>query len=222
MKKVLLGLLALSATLMAVDLTPIGPSQSTGVTNANGGNRIDINTKAFIVDSGLIITDDNGITAIKSIELDHGTLMKGTSTDSSMTRTIYVKKTNGSFFPRNAVLEIAINSQDNMLKNLNSNSTIPHRLTAIIDVAASGHNSKQSLVLEGGDNTNDKNQFTVGENQNLVGIDLNSYILKDNLNSDNLSEGLYSNTSTLSVKFSKIPTVPGTPANIQPAVPLSR
>lgn len=213
MKKVLLGLLALSATLMAVDLTPIGPSQSTGVTNANGGNRIDINTKAFIVDSGLIITDNNGTTAIKSIELDHGTLMKGTSTDSSMTRTIYVKKTNGSFFPRNAVLEIAINSQDNMLKNLNSNSTIPHRLTAIIDVAASGHNSKQSLVLEGDSNTNDKNQFTVGENQNLVGIDLNSYILKDNLNSDNLSEGAYSNTSTLSVKFSKIPTVAGTPAD---------
>lgn len=212
MKKVLLGLLALSATLMAVDLTPIGPSQSTGVTNVNGGNRIDINTKAFIVDSGLIITDDNGTTAIKSIELDHGTLMKGTSTYSSMTRTIYVKKTNGSFFPRNAVLEIAINSQDNMLKNLNSNSTIPHRLTAIIDVAASGHNSKQSLVLEGDNTTNDNNQFTVGENQNLVGIELNSYILKDNLNSDNLSEGLYSNTSTLSVKFSKIPTIPGTPA----------
>lgn len=219
MKKVLLGLLALSATLMAKPLTPI---QSTGVTNPNGGNRIDINTKAFIVDSGLIITDDTGTTAIKSIELDHGTLMKGTSTDSSMTRTVFVKKANGSFFPRNAVLEIAINSQDNMLKNLNSNSTIPHRLTATIDEAASGHNSKQSLVLEGDSNTNDKNEFTVGEKQNLVGIELNSYILKDNLNSDNLSEGAYSNTSTLSVKFSKIPTVPGTPANSQPAVPLSR
>ena len=203
MKKVLLGLLALSATLIA--------EPSTGVTGNTGDNQIDITTKAFIVDSGLIITDNNGTTAIKSIELDHGTIMKGTNENSSMTRKIYVKKTNDSFFPKDAVLEIAINSQDNMLKNLSS--TIPHRLTATIDTAASGYNNKQSLVLEGDSNTNDKNQFTVGESQNLVGIELNSYILKDNLNSDNLSEGLYSNTSTLSVKFSKIPTVAGTPAD---------
>ena len=74
MKKVLLGLLALSATLIA--------EPSTGVTGNTGDNQIDITTKAFIVDSGLIITGNNGTTAIKSIELDHGTIMKGTNENS--------------------------------------------------------------------------------------------------------------------------------------------
>ena len=49
MKKVLLGLLALSATLMA--------APSTGEAGSAGENQIDITTKAFIVDSGLIITE---------------------------------------------------------------------------------------------------------------------------------------------------------------------
>ncbi|MGL5624336.1 hypothetical protein [Cetobacterium sp.] len=211
MKKVLLGLLALSATLMAEPLTPIGPSQSTGVTDTNGGNRIDINTKAFIIDSGLIITGTPDGGAIKSIELDHGTIMKGTNVDSSVERNVFIKKTHGNF-PEGAILNITIESQSNVLQGLSSEATIPHRLTATIDDTATAEYT-QILFLAGENVTKAENVFTVRKKKSSVGINLRSDITSMALNNTNLAEGAYSNTSTLSVKFSKIPTAPGTPAD---------
>ncbi len=216
MKKVLLGLLALSATLMASTTTP----PSTGVTDANGGNRIDINTKAFIIDSGLIITGTPDGGAIKSIELDHGTIMKGTNADSSVDRNVFIKKTHGNF-PEGAILNIAIESQSNVLQGSSPGAKIPHRLTATIDDAATAEYT-QILFLAGENATKADNVFTVRENKSSVGVNLRSDITSMALNNNIIVEGSYSNTSTLSVKFSKIPTVPGTPADSQPIVPASR
>ena len=214
MKKVLLGLLALSATLMA--------APSTGETGTAGENQIDITTKAFIVDSGLIITDkENGTTAIKSIELDHGTIMKSINADSSVDRNIFVRKTSGSDFPEGTILNIAIESQNNILQGLSSEATIPHRLTATIDDTATAEYT-QILFLAGENVTKAENIFTVRKKKSSVGINLRSDITSTALNNTNLAEGAYSNTSTLSVKFSKIPTVPGTPADSQPIVPALR
>lgn len=204
MKKILLGLLALSATLMAAG--------STGVTGSTGDNQIDITTKAFIVDSGLIITDDNQDVALKSVELDHGTIMIGTSENSSVNRTINIKKTNGKPFPEDAVLEIALGSSHNNLTTAEGLTTIPHTLTAAIkEDHATAENSAQNLILAG-ETKESVNQFTIGNGVSVIEVTLQSDIAS-NAFLDTLLEGAYSNTSTLSVKFSKVPQRPGTEAD---------
>lgn len=222
MKKVLLGLLALSATLMAEPLTPI---QSTGVTNANGGNRIDINTKAFIVDSGLIITGSSD-TAIKSVELDHGTIMVGAATLSPVSKDIFIRKSNYKPFFENSILEISLEGNSNLAHN--GDSRIPHTLTATIDsnhATTKGILNSQNLTLARSNDAliSQTNQFATVANATAVKVTLQS-IIDPNTVTSGLTEGEYNNKSTLSVKFSKIPSTSNneTPANIQPAVPLSR
>lgn len=221
MKKVLLGLLALSATLMASTTTP----PSTGVTGTAGNNQIDITTKAFIVDSGLIITEsESGTNAIKSIELDHGTIMKTNTAASSVDRNIYIRK-NGTnkVFPTGSILEISLKSTDNNLTGP-ENSKIPHTLTATINSnhAASAGNTSigQNLILtgEGANSTSQTNQFATVAKATSVNVNLKSDIAANKISEATLEEGAYSNTSTLSVKFSKVPTVPGTAADSQSAV----
>ena len=203
MKKVLLGLLALSATIMA----------STGVTGTAGENQIDITTKAFIVDSGLIITETPDGGAIKSIELDHGTIMKTNAAASSVGRDIYIRK-NGTnkTFPTGSILEISLKSTDNNLTG-STNNTIPHTLTATVDVttattAGTGNTNVYSLSLNGAI-TEHLNQFSTVKGVEAVKVSLRSDIAEDTIKDAALEEGAYSNTSTLSVKYSKIPTVPG-------------
>lgn len=212
MKKVLLGLLALSATIMA--------EPSTGVTGNTGDNQIDITTKAFIVDSGLIITDNNGTTAIKSIELDHGTIMKTNTAASSVNRNIYIKKTTGTPFPTGSILEISLKSSGNDLTGP-KDSKIPHTLTATVDkttatTAGTGETNVYALSLAS-DKQSHTNQFSTAEGSSAINVNLKSDIAADTINTATLVEGAYSNTSTLSVKFSKIPTAPGTSADSQPA-----
>lgn len=219
MKKVLLGLLALSATLMAVDLTPIGPSQSTGVAGTAGNNQIDITTKAFIVDSGLIITETPNGNAIKSIELDHGTVLKTNPAGSTVNRDIYIRKSNYQAFPENSVLDITLQSTTNDLKN-ESDKVIPHALEATIESTDALATKGTQTLLLANTSQNSNNTFTTLRDAASVKINLRSDISTDVLAL--AEEGAYSNTSTLSVKFSKIPTVPGTSADSQPAVPLSR
>lgn len=215
MKKVLLGLLALSATLMASTTTP----PSTGVTGTAGENQIDITTKAFIVDSGLIITEtESGTAAIKSIELDHGTVLKTNPAGSTVNRDIYIRKSNYQAFPENSVLEITLQSTTNNLEN--GSNIIPHALGATIELSdALATKGTQTLLLANA-SQNSNNTFTTLRDAASVKINLRSDISTAALAA--AEEGAYSNTSTLSVKFSKIPTAPGTPANSQPAVPLSR
>lgn len=213
MKKVLLGLLALSATLMA---------ESTGITGNAGENQIDITTKAFIVDSGLIITEtESGTAAIKSIELDHGTIMKTNTAASSVGRDIYIRK-NGTnkTFPTGSILEISLKSSDNNLtgpKVSEVESKIPHTLTATIDsthAITKGTLSSQDLILTGTGtaSTSKTNQFATSEGVTAVKVSLKSDIAAEAISTASLNEGLHSNTSTLSVKFSKVPEVDGTPA----------
>lgn len=210
MKKVLLGLLALSATLMA--------APSTGESGNAGENQIDITTKAFIVDSGLIITETPNGGAIKSIELDHGTVLKTNPTGSTVNRDIYIRKSNYQAFPENSVLDITLQSNTNNLQN--GSNTISHALGATIELTdALATKGTQTLLLANTD-INSNNTFTTLRDAASVKINLRSDISTDALAS--AEEGAYSNTSTLSVRFSKIPTVPGTPTNSQPAVPLSR
>lgn len=212
MKKVLLGLLALSATLMA--------APSTGEAGSAGENQIDITTKAFIVDSGLIITESPNGGAIKSIELDHGTVLKTNPAGSAVDRNIYIKKSNYQAFPKDSILQINLNSSHNSLLNSDNTNEILHTLTATIDSShAQGNDKEQTLHLVAY-KTYDSNTFKTLEGQDSVKINLRSDISTAALAT--AKEGAYSNTSTLSVKFSKIPTVPGTPADSQPAVPLSR
>lgn len=210
MKKVLLGLLALSATLMA--------APSTGEAGSTGENQIDITTKAFIVDSGLIITESPNGGAIKSIELDHGTVLKTNPAGSTINRDIYIRKSNYQAFPENSVLEITLQSTTNNLQN--GSNAIPHALGATIELTDALATKGTQTLLLANTSQNSNNTFTTLKDTASVKINLRSDISTDALRL--AEEGSYSNTSTLSVKFSKIPTVPGTPANIQPAVPLSR
>ncbi|WP_297432420.1 hypothetical protein [uncultured Cetobacterium sp.] len=199
MKKVLLGLLALSATLMATT-TP-----STGVADGNGGNRIDINTKAFIVDSGLIITGSSGA-AIKSVELDHGTIMVGANTLPAVSKEVFIRKSNKQAFPINSILEISLAGNSNLAHS--GNSRIPHTLTATIDSgAASATNSSNVLTIsDTGDTADTKtNQFSTTNGATAVKVALQSTIAPSTVTSG-LTEGEYNNKSTLSVKFSKIPS----------------
>lgn len=193
MKKVLLGLLALSATLMA--------APSTGETGNAGENQIDIKTKAYIVNSGLIITGDaSGNTAIKSVELDHGTILAGTDADSTTTRTVYIRRVAGAAFPKNTVLEVALNSPTgNNLTNSARSGSMAHTLTATVK------DNTKVLSLSGDTIKEAKDTFTIG-NVNNIPVALTSVIAKDQYaNPANSPEGEYNNTSTLSVKFSKNP-----------------
>lgn len=197
MKKVLLGLLALSATLMASTTTP----PSTGVTGTAGENQIDIKTKAYIVNSGLIITGDaSGNTAIKSVELDHGTILIGTNTNSTTTRTVYIRRVAGADFPANTVLEVALNSPlGNNLTNSTRSGSMAHTLTATVK------DDSKVLSLSGDTIKEAKDTFTIDAVNNIP-VALTSVINSNQYaTSENLPEGEYNNTSTLSVKFSKNP-----------------
>ncbi|MGL5210076.1 hypothetical protein [Cetobacterium sp.] len=200
MKKVLLGLLALSATLMA--------APSTGNIGANGENHIDINTKAFIVNSGLIITErPEGGEAIRSIELDHGTIMKGSTSPSEVARPIYIKRANDEPFPNNTMLDITLTSSNNNLINLHSRtSALTHSLTAKVYNASPAHFSKDSLSLSQS-NINDTNIFSTNTDTKHIQVDLKSEITASEFEKTDLVEGAYSNTSTLSVRFSKNPAL---------------
>lgn len=213
MKKVLLGLLALSATLMA--------APSTGEAGSAGENQIDITTKAFIVDSGLIITESPNGGAIKSIELDHGTVLKTNPAGSTVNRDIYIRKngTNNSF-PTGSILEISLKSSGNDLtgpKVNNVDSKIPHTLTATVDsttatTAGTGETNVYALSLASNKQSH-TNQFSTADGKSAIKVNLKSEIAENKIKDTTLAEGAYSNTSTLSVKFSKIPTVAGTPAD---------
>lgn len=200
MKKVLLGLLALSATLMA--------APSTGNIGANGENHIDINTKAFIVNSGLIITErPEGGEAIRSIELDHGTIMKGSTSSSEVARPIYIKRVNNEPFPNNTMLDITLTSSNNNLANLNNATlSLAHSLTAKVYNASPAHFSKDSLSLSQS-KLNDTNIFSTNTDTEHIQVDLKSEITASEFEKTDLVEGSYSNTSTLSVRFSKNPAL---------------
>lgn len=202
MKKVLLGLLALSAVTMA---TP-----STGVTGGAGENQIDITTKAFIINSGLIITESaDGTAAIKSVELDHGTIMLGRNTDSTVNRNVFIRKTNGSNFPEGTVLGVSLDGgSKNQLKN--GDNVMKHTLTAKVDVAsATGEIEGNTLTVED-TTTSAEDQFTVAKDKGAVGVNLMSTINQSQYASGTgLVEGAYENISTLSVKLSKVPQTPG-------------
>lgn len=200
MKKVLLGLLALSATLMAESTAP-----ETGNLGANGENRIDINTKAFIIDSGLIITErPEGGEAIKTIELDHGTIMKGSTTSSEVVRPIYIKRVNNKPFPDNTMLKIALTSTNNNLVNLPGRASLAHTLTGTVSNATSATSAGDILTLSG---TNGESNNIFSTDKTHIQVDLKSKIEAAEFGKDNLVEGNYSNVSTLNVKFSKNPAL---------------
>lgn len=194
MKKVLLGLLALSATLMAESLSNGGTS---------GDKSIQIDTKAYVIDSGLIITTDvNGTSSIPKVELDHGRILATAEATSTVTKDIFVKKSNGSNFPSGTELNIGLTASDgNNLKN--GNSIIAHTLTATTDATdATG----TAISLSGDNSTNVSGNFTVGADKSSVKVTLSSVIAPGALTGGGFADGEYSNTSTLKVKISKIPT----------------
>lgn len=210
MKKILLLLAALSA---------VSFGASTGVHTTTGSNAIDVETKAFIVNSGLVITRTAGATgdvitdAIKKATLDHGTLMAGTTAKSTATRTVYIRKTNGQNFPNGTVLNIGLNAP-NGNNLINGETLIPHTLDAAITKAAyqqrtdSGPavtNNTLTITGDGDNNKTNAADFKVDDGTHNVQVDLISTIASEAIDSE-VAEGNYINTSILSVRFSKIPT----------------
>lgn len=218
MKKILFGLAALSAMAFGA---------STGVHNSvYGNNQIDVETKAFIINSGLVITASAGevaeenatnpITdAIKKAVLDHGTLMIGTSATSEVARTVYVRKTSGTNFPEGTVLNIALNadtSYTNNLKHATAAATIAHTLDANVRGATynagSGNTTNGAQKLSLSTTTAESaGDFEVKTATHNIPIDLKSTITSAAISGK--TEGQYTNTSTLAVRFSKIPGVNG-------------
>lgn len=194
MKKVLLGLLALSATLTASSLE-------------NGDTSIiQVDTKAYVIDSGLIITNTDSTTdktPITNVELDHGRILATAKATSTASNYIYVKKSNGSNFPTGTQLNIGLTaSNDNNLTN--GDSIIAHTLTATTDATG----TDISLSGSGDNSKNVSGNFTVGENKSSVKVTLISFIAPgalDRANGD-FADGEYNNTSTLTVKISRIPS----------------
>ncbi|MGL4629198.1 MAG: hypothetical protein ACRCUR_06875 [Cetobacterium sp.] len=208
MKKILLLLAALSAATFGA---------STGVHTTTGSNTIDVETKAFIVNSGLVITRTAGTEgdtikdAIKKATLDHGTLMAGTAAQSQATRTVYIRKTNGQKFPDGTVLNIGLNAP-NGNNLLNGETPIPHTLDAAITKATNNNGnytgaavSNNTLSITGDDNKTNAADFEVEKDAHYVEVGLTSTIASGVIDSQ-VAEGNYANTSTLAVRFSKIPT----------------
>lgn len=219
MKKILFGLAALSAIAFGAD--------STGVHNSTyGNNKIDVETRAFIINSGLVITasagteNDTIADAIKKAVLDHGTLMAGTNAISEVARTVYVRKTNGTNFPEGTVVNIALNadgSNQNNLKNTSGetdNHKIAHQLDASVTNvtydAGSGNstNGNQTLSLSSTDKILSAGDFKVTTETHNIPIELKSTIANGGITASH-AEGQYTNTSTLAVRFSKIPHTVG-------------
>lgn len=194
MKKVLLGLLALSATLVAESLENTGSSAD---------QSIQINTKAYVIDSGLIITGSSD-TAIGSVELDHGRILATSKAASTASKDIYVKKSNGSNFTEGTTLNIGLTSSNNVLTNSSTTSTtgkttIAHTLTATTDATG------DPISLSNTDNVTN-GDFTVGNNKSSVKVTLQSNILEGALAGGGFADGEYNNISTLTVKISRIPS----------------
>lgn len=222
MKKILFGLAALSA--MAFGADEVIPSPSTGVHTTRGSNQIDVETRAFIINSGLVITASKGTEndtisdAIKKAVLDHGTLMAGTSKISEVSKTVYVRRTDSKNFPNGTAINIELkhtpptNGVLNKLKygeaTATDKNTIPHTLTAAVTNATFNNGNNMALI----DNTlrifdkrtSHAGDFVVGEDINNIGVTLKSRI-EAQATSALHEEGEYTNTSTLAVKFSKVP-----------------
>lgn len=192
MKKVLLGLLALSATLMA---------ESLGNTDTSGDQSIRVETKAYVIDSGLIITTtEDGTSSIPNVELNHGRILATADATSTVVKDIFVKKSNKQAFPNETTLNIALESTSNNL--INGSSTIAHTLTATVD---SNDAIGNDVSLSGVTNAHN-NDFIVGENKSSIKVTLQSAIAKGALSGGGFADGEYNNISTLKVKISKIPT----------------
>lgn len=222
MKKILFGLAALSAMAFGA---------STGVHNSvYGNNQIDVETRAFIINSGLVITASAGeadgapTDAIKKAILDHGTLMAGAGAASTETREVYVRKTNGGIFPKGTVVNIALNhaQTEGSFKNKLTHSsattdnvdktTIAHKLDAKVSGATFKSGSSDKTLTNGttltlSDNTTNHNaDFEVeGTETRNIPIELTSTIASGAVKNVT-AEGLYTNISTLAVRFSKVPS----------------
>lgn len=223
MKKILFGLAALSAMAFGAEATP-----STGVHTATGSNQIDVETRAYIINSGLVITasagtastdeSNNPVTdAIKKAVLDHGTLMAGTNAASEVSKTVYVRRADSKNFPNGTAINIELKhaqtgTELNKLKTgtgtAGDTNSIPHTLTATVANANfnDGNNGTldnntltifNTLGLHAGD-------FVVEDAKNNIAVTLKSAIAASATNTNHL-EGQYTNTSTLAVKFSKVP-----------------
>lgn len=215
MKKILFGLAALSA--MAFGEGATVPTASTGVHTATGSNQIDVETRAYIINSGLVITATAGTegdtisNAIKKAILDHGTLMAGTNPDSTESKDVFIRRANGGNFPAGTVVNIALNTDGTNKNNLvNGVNTIAHTLDANVSEATysagSGTNGGQTLSLSD-DKEKSNGDFKVLTAIHNIKVALTSTIAANATSGK--AEGQYTNTSTLAVRFSKIPHTVG-------------
>lgn len=194
MKKILLGLLAVSAIAMGATSSLDGPGS------------IEIETKAFIVSSGLIITDSsNEDKGIDKIELNHMYVLETDKTEKTQTKDIYIKKINGTGFFGGSEIEVTLASLETAnLKNTKANKEIPHTLSAVL-ISTSGVTLKNSgdITIAGTTTTSTNTVAIENGNNTITAI---PFQIKSNftLPSENIAEGEYNNTATLTVKYSKV------------------
>lgn len=185
MKKILLGLLAVSAIAMGNTITNTGdePEQT-----------VIIETKATVISSGLIIASAaNSNTQLDKLSLDHGTinqtdLMRGHITETPAN--FVIKRSTDNEYIGKQGYSIAIRLvHDGLLKTTNASDTISHKLIAII---AGGK-------LDVSTDIKTKEMKLTGEEKVIEG-----YIKSEISQRQNYAlNGEYTNTATLNVKISK-------------------
>ena len=192
MKKILLGLLAVSAIAMG-----------TTTAKEDGSASVRIETKAFIVSSGLIITD--GTNGIDAVELNHGYVLETDKNKKTQTKDIYIKKINGTGFFGGSEIEVTlaplVPSVTANLKHSTSDAEIQHTLSANLRPVTGASLKKKINISIGGDVTSSTDTVVITSDISAIPFQL---ISSFTLPSGNIAEGEYANTATLTVKYSKV------------------
>lgn len=194
MKKIFLGLLAVSAIAMG------------NTVSSDGSASLIIETKAFIVSSGLMITDStNSQNGIDNIQLNHMYILETDKSEKTQTKDIYIKKINGTGFFGGSEIEVTLASSGTAnLKNTADNAEIPHTLSANLGTVTGASWATGGNISIGGDIISSTNRVAIAEgNNNITEIPFqleSSFTLP----SESISEGEYANTATLTVKYSKV------------------
>lgn len=201
MKKILLGLLAVSAIAMG------------NTSPSDGSTSVQIETKAFIVSSGLIITDNvSGTTGIGTVELNHRYVLETDKDEKTQTKNIYVKKTNGVGFFGGSEIAVTLASPETAnLKNTTANTEILHTLSANLGTVTGASWKNIGAISISGTKISSTNTVAIPEgNNNITAI---PFQLKSSftLPSESIAEGEYGNIATLTVRYSKVL------GNIQPS-----
>ena len=144
MKKILIGLFALS--ILELGIRTVSRS-------ADSGASIEVTTRAFVMNSGLIVTDSpTGTAALSSLTLDHGSITAGQT--SAVASDIYIRNVTGNEISQGTAITMQLTTaQGNVLTGSSVDSTITHTLLAAVAredaqyIPGTGDNNVKDNVL---------------------------------------------------------------------------